>query len=91
MALVGDLDLLLLDEPTVGLDIASRRAFWQTIAARRDAGVGILLTTHIVEDLSGLDVAARLHSQRARTRLVIVTTFARSGYLRCALQSGVSG
>jgi ABC-2 type transport system ATP-binding protein len=54
MALVGDPDLLLLDEPTVGLDITSRRAFWQTIAARRDAGVGILLTTHIVEEAAAV-------------------------------------
>ena len=47
MALVGDPDLLLLDEPTVGLDVPARRAFWRTLAARRDAGVGVLLTTHL--------------------------------------------
>ncbi|NMH79907.1 ABC transporter ATP-binding protein [Pseudonocardia xinjiangensis] len=54
MALVGDPTLLLLDEPTVGLDITSRRAFWRTIAARRDAGAGILLTTHIVEEAAAV-------------------------------------
>jgi ABC-2 type transport system ATP-binding protein len=54
MALVGDPDLLLLDEPTVGLDVTARRAFWQTIAARRDAGVGIVLTTHIVEEAAAV-------------------------------------
>jgi ABC-2 type transport system ATP-binding protein len=54
MALVGDPDLLLLDEPTVGLDVTARRAFWRTIAARRDAGVGIVLTTHIVEEAAAV-------------------------------------
>lgn len=54
MALVGDPDLLLLDEPTAGLDVAARRAFWQTIAARRDGGVGIVLTTHIVEEAAAV-------------------------------------
>jgi ABC-2 type transport system ATP-binding protein len=54
MALVGDPDLLLLDEPTVGLDVMARRGFWRTIAARRDAGVGIVLTTHIVEEAAAV-------------------------------------
>jgi ABC-2 type transport system ATP-binding protein len=50
MALVGDPELLLLDEPTVGLDVAARRAFWRVLARRRDAGVAILLTTHILDE-----------------------------------------
>ncbi len=65
MALVGDPDLLLLDEPTVGLDITARRAFWLTIAARRDAGVGIVLTTHIVEEAAAVaDRVVVLHNGR---------------------------
>jgi ABC-2 type transport system ATP-binding protein len=65
MALVGDPDLLLLDEPTAGLDITGRRAFWRTIAARRDAGVGILLTTHIVEEAAAVaDHVVVLHTGR---------------------------
>ncbi|WP_219418409.1 ABC transporter ATP-binding protein [Pseudonocardia nigra] len=68
MALVGDPDLLLLDEPTVGLDITSRRTFWQTIAARRDAGAGVLLTTHIVEEAAAVaDHVAVLHRGRVVT------------------------
>ncbi len=54
MALVGDPALLLLDEPTVGLDIAARRDFHRTIAARRDAGIGVVLTTHVVEEAAAL-------------------------------------
>jgi ABC-2 type transport system ATP-binding protein len=65
MALVGDPDLLLLDEPTVGLDVTARRAFWRTIAARRDAGVGIVLTTHIVEEAAAAaDRVVVLHGGR---------------------------
>jgi ABC-2 type transport system ATP-binding protein len=65
MALVGHPDLLLLDEPTVGLDISSRRAFWDTLAARRDTGVGILLTTHVVEEAAAVaDRVVVLHRGR---------------------------
>jgi ABC-2 type transport system ATP-binding protein len=65
MALVGEPDLLLLDEPTVGLDVAARRAFWQVLARRRDAGVGILLTTHILDEAaSTADRVVVLHHGR---------------------------
>ncbi len=49
-ALVTDPALLILDEPTVGLDPDARRRFWADLAARRDAGMAILLTTHLVEE-----------------------------------------
>jgi ABC-2 type transport system ATP-binding protein len=50
MALVGDPALLVLDEPTVGLDVAARRAFWATVADRRSRGIGVLVTTHLIEE-----------------------------------------
>ncbi len=50
MALVGDPALLVLDEPTVGLDTEARRAFWRTLEARRARGTAILLTTHLIEE-----------------------------------------
>jgi two-component system response regulator DesR len=40
---------------------------------------------------SGLDVAVRLRAESPATRVVVVTTFARSGYLRRALDAGVAG
>jgi ABC-2 type transport system ATP-binding protein len=74
MALVGDPALLLLDEPTVGLDVAARRAFWQILARRRDAGVGMVLTTHIVEEAAAVaDRVVVLH----RGRVVAADTPAR--------------
>jgi len=41
--------------------------------------------------MSGLDVAAELKRRRSGTRVVIVTTFARAGYLRRALEAGANG
>jgi two-component system response regulator DesR len=41
--------------------------------------------------VTGLDVAAELHRRGDRTRVLIVTTFARRGYLRRALEAGVAG
>jgi two-component system response regulator DesR len=41
--------------------------------------------------MSGLDVAAELKRRRTGTRIVIVTTFARAGYLRRALEAGANG
>ncbi len=65
MALVGDPDLLLLDEPTAGLDVTARRAFWRALAARRDAGVGVLLTTHVIEEAAAMaDRVVVLHRGR---------------------------
>jgi ABC-2 type transport system ATP-binding protein len=54
MALVVDPTLLVLDEPTVGLDIDARRRFWATLAARRDRGTAVLLTTHQIEDAAAV-------------------------------------
>jgi ABC-2 type transport system ATP-binding protein len=58
MALVGDPALLVLDEPTVGLDVPSRRRFWEILAERRSRGAGVLVTTHLIEECS--EVADRV-------------------------------
>jgi ABC-2 type transport system ATP-binding protein len=49
-ATLHDPPLLLLDEPTTGLDPQARRQFWSKIEAIRDSGRGILLTTHSMEE-----------------------------------------
>ena len=61
------------------------------LAAVREHDPDVLVTDVEMPGMSGLDVAAQLRRDGARTRLVIVTTFARSGYLRRALESGVAG
>jgi two-component system response regulator DesR len=51
----------------------------------------VLITDIEMPEMSGLEVAAELQRRRAGTRVVIVTTFARAGYLRRALNAGASG
>jgi ABC-2 type transport system ATP-binding protein len=50
IALVGDPDLIFLDEPTTGFDPSARRHAWQMIAGLRDLGKTVLLTTHYMEE-----------------------------------------
>lgn len=50
IALVGDPDLLFLDEPTTGFDPSARRQAWEMIAGLRDLGKTVLLTTHYMEE-----------------------------------------
>jgi ABC-2 type transport system ATP-binding protein len=54
LALAGDPDLLFLDEPTVGLDIESRRTMWSQIRALAARGKTVLLTTHYLEEADAL-------------------------------------
>ena len=49
-ALVNHPELVILDEPTAGLDPQSRRAVWELIAARRAEGAAVVLTTHYMEE-----------------------------------------
>lgn len=50
IALIGDPDLLFLDEPTTGFDPSARRAAWEMVAGLRDLGKTVLLTTHYMEE-----------------------------------------
>jgi ABC-2 type transport system ATP-binding protein len=54
IALVGDPDLVFLDEPTTGFDPAARRAAWQMIRSLRSLGKTILLTTHYLDEAEQL-------------------------------------
>jgi ABC-2 type transport system ATP-binding protein len=50
MALVGNPELVFLDEPTTGFDPSARRAAWEMIAGLRSTGVTVFLTTHYMEE-----------------------------------------
>lgn len=63
----------------------------QALKLVRSLQPDILLTDIEMPGLSGLDVAAALKADLSPTRVVIVTTFARAGYLRRALDAGVRG
>jgi len=51
----------------------------------------IFITDIEMPEMTGLEVAAELRRRRAGARVIIVTTFARAGYLRRALEAGASG
>jgi len=65
--LAGDPELILLDEPTVGMDIEARGRFWDTIRAMAARGRTIILTTH---DLEEADAVADYITMIAKGRVV---------------------
>jgi ABC-2 type transport system ATP-binding protein len=54
LALVGNPELIFLDEPTTGFDPEARRAAWETMRSLRELGKTILLTTHYLEEAQAL-------------------------------------
>jgi ABC-2 type transport system ATP-binding protein len=54
VALIGDPDLVFLDEPTTGFDPAARRNAWQMIRSLRELGKTVLLTTHYLDEAQQL-------------------------------------
>ena len=79
LALVGDPDLIFLDEPTTGFDPEARRRAWETIRSLRGLGKTILLTTHY------LDEAERLCDRVAVLREGEIAAIGRPGELTGAL------
>ncbi|GGL14790.1 ABC transporter ATP-binding protein [Deinococcus radiotolerans] len=61
LAAVGNPEVLLIDEPTTGMDAQSRLAFWEAVTALKAAGRTILLTTHYLEE-----------AERAADRVVVM-------------------
>ena len=54
LALVGDPELIFLDEPTTGFDPAARRTAWNVVRRLRDLGKTVLLTTHYLDEAQAL-------------------------------------
>ena len=54
LALIGDPELIFLDEPTTGFDPGARRRAWETIRSLRGLGKTILLTTHYLDEVEQL-------------------------------------
>ena len=54
LALVGDPELVFLDEPTTGFDPAARRTAWQTVRSLAELGKTVLLTTHYLDEAQAL-------------------------------------
>jgi ABC-2 type transport system ATP-binding protein len=67
MGLVGDPQLMFLDEPRLGLDIAARRTVWQQVRRIRAAGRTVVLTTHYLDEAESLcDRVANIDAGRTR-------------------------
>ena len=69
VALIGDAELLFLDEPTTGFDPSARRRFWEVVAGLRDLGKTVFLTTHYMDEAQTLAdrvavIAAGKHRRR---------------------------
>ena len=54
LALVGDPEIVFLDEPTVGMDARARRRTWEYIGSLKDQGKTVILTTHYIEEAQSL-------------------------------------
>jgi ABC-2 type transport system ATP-binding protein len=54
LALIGDPELIFLDEPTTGFDPSARRTAWSVIAGLRDLGKTVFLTTHYMDEAENL-------------------------------------
>jgi ABC-2 type transport system ATP-binding protein len=54
LALIGDPELIFLDEPTTGFDPEARRNAWDTVRSLRDLGKTVLLTTHYLDEAQAL-------------------------------------
>ena len=65
LALVGDPELIFLDEPTTGFDPAARRNAWETIRSLKSLGKTVLLTTHYLDEAQALVRPGGDHQGRA--------------------------
>jgi ABC-2 type transport system ATP-binding protein len=85
LGIIGNPELLFLDEPTTGFDPQARRSFWDLVDGLRDAGTTILLTTHYLDEAEHLadrvgvinggkviavDTVANLGAEQRRTAVV---------------------
>ncbi|MYR45466.1 ATP-binding cassette domain-containing protein [Streptomyces sp. SID5910] len=65
LATAGDSDLIVLDEPTTGMDVSARQAFWATMRAQADQGRTVLFATHYLEEADAIaDRVLVLHRGR---------------------------
>ncbi|MGV9915931.1 ABC transporter ATP-binding protein [Streptomyces cellulosae] len=65
LATAGDSDLIVLDEPTTGMDVTARRTFWATMRDQADRGRTVLFATHYLEEADAIaDRVLVLHRGR---------------------------
>jgi two-component system response regulator DesR len=87
---LGALAALLEIEKDIGV-VAQARDGREALAAVLEHKPDVFITDIEMPFMSGLEVAAELKKRKTGTRVIIVTTFARGGYLRRALEAGALG
>ncbi|TQL32410.1 ABC-2 type transport system ATP-binding protein [Barrientosiimonas humi] len=78
-ALVGDPQLLVLDEPTVGLDPVTRESLWAHFRGLADRGVTLLVSSHVMDEASRCDSLLLMREGRLLTQLTPAELLQRTG------------
>ncbi|OIK26448.1 sulfate ABC transporter ATP-binding protein [Streptomyces malaysiense] len=85
LATAGDSDLIILDEPTTGMDVSARQAFWSTMREQADQGRTVLFATHYLEEADAIaDRVLVLHRGRLLADGTAAEIKARAGARRIA-------
>ncbi|MEV0020406.1 ABC transporter ATP-binding protein [Streptomyces tendae] len=83
LATAGDSDLIVLDEPTTGMDVTARQAFWATMREQADQGRTVLFATHYLEEADAIaDRVLVLHRGRVLADGTAAEIKARAGARR---------
>ncbi|MFF4379318.1 ABC transporter ATP-binding protein [Kitasatospora sp. NPDC001547] len=87
LAIAGDSDLIVLDEPTTGMDVGVRQSFWASMRAQADAGRTVLFATHYLEEADSVaDRVLVLHRGRLIADGSSAEIKARAGARRVAFE-----
>ncbi|MFI9160088.1 ABC transporter ATP-binding protein [Kitasatospora aureofaciens] len=87
LAIAGDSDLIVLDEPTTGMDVSVRQGFWASMRAQADAGRTVLFATHYLEEADSIaDRVLVLHRGRLIADGSSAEIKARAGARRIAFE-----
>ncbi|MFE4971807.1 ABC transporter ATP-binding protein [Kitasatospora sp. NPDC056651] len=87
LAIAGDSDLIVLDEPTTGMDVSVRQSFWASMRAQADAGRTVLFATHYLEEADSIaDRVLVLHRGRLIADGSSAEIKARAGARRVAFE-----
>ncbi|GAB7181158.1 ABC transporter ATP-binding protein [Kitasatospora sp. Ki12] len=87
LAIAGDNDLIVLDEPTTGMDVSVRQSFWASMRAQADAGRTVLFATHYLEEADSIaDRVLVLHRGRLIADGSSAEIKARAGARRIAFE-----
>ncbi|MHB9859279.1 ABC transporter ATP-binding protein [Streptomyces sp. YIM S03343] len=93
LATAGDSDLIVLDEPTTGMDVSARQAFWATMREQADQGRTVLFATHYLEEADAIaDRVLVLHRGRLLADGTAAEIKARAGARRVSFDlDGMEG